>query len=251
MTTQETSRPAATGFALQPDGRPRWTPQAVLFDCDGTLMDTEPCWSAALAELFARNGLLWSPEEKPHYIGRTTHAMATRMADTLGDPGLSGALEKELLDLCAEAVADSAAPLPGARELLATIGPLVPVAVVSNSPRRILDIALERGGLRDLVAFTVAAEDPPRPKPAPDPYLMACDQFAADPARVLVVEDSLTGLTAARAAGTVTLGIPTLTDSTFPADLILDSLAAPALARWATAWRANARPDPTPQGDNA
>ncbi len=225
------------GFALLPDGRPAWKPEAVLFDCDGTLMDTEPCWSAALAELFARNGLLWQPEDKPHYIGKTARVMADRAADTFGDPARAEVLEKELLDLVVDAVSGSGATsLPGARELLAALSPLVPVAVVSNSPRRVLDIALERGGLSALAHFTVAAEDPVRPKPAPDPYRMACDRFGVDAGRCLAVEDSRTGLAAARAAGLVTLGVPTLPDPTFPADLVLDSLQAPALTRWATAW---------------
>ncbi|MEI5098456.1 HAD family phosphatase [Streptomyces sp. PmtG] len=229
--------PAPAGFALLPNGRPAWTPDAVLFDCDGTLMDTEPCWSAALAELFARNSRLWRPEDKPHYIGRTVRAMADRAAIALGDPGRADVLEKELLDLVVDAVASSAAnTLPGARELLTVLSPLVPVAVVSNSPRRVLAIALERGGLSPLVHFTVAAEDPPRPKPAPDPYRMACDRFGVTASRCLAVEDSRTGLASARAAGLVTLGVPTLPDTAFPADLVLDSLQAPALTHWATAW---------------
>jgi len=231
--------PSPAGFALLPDGRPAWTPDAVLFDCDGTLMDTEPCWSAALAELFAHNGQLWRPEDKPHYIGRTVRAMADRAAATFGDPGRADVLEKELLDLVVDAVAGSAPnTLPGARELLAVLSPLVPVAVVSNSPRRVLDIALERGGLSPLVHFTVAAEDPPRPKPAPDPYRMACDRFGVTASRCLAVEDSRTGLASARAAGLVTLGVPTLPDTAFPADLVLDSLQAPALTHWATGWSA-------------
>ncbi|MWA08911.1 HAD-IA family hydrolase [Streptomyces sp. BA2] len=246
MTTDETTParhsvavgpagPAA--FALLPDGSPQWTPDAVLFDCDGTLMDTEPCWSTALAELFARNGVPWRPEDKPHYIGGTVRAMADRAADAFGDPGRADVLEKELLDLVVEAVDHSAAtPLPGALELFTALSSLVPTAVVSNSPRRVLDIALERGGLSPLVRFTVAAEDPPRPKPAPDPYLMACAHFGVNASRCLAVEDSLTGLTSARAAGLVTVGVPTLPDPAFPADLLLDSLQNPGLVRWATAW---------------
>lgn len=240
MTTEEDTparRSVPAGFALLPDGRPAWTPDAVLFDCDGTLMDTEPCWSAALAELFARNGVPWQAEDKPHYIGRTVRAMADRAALAFGDPGRADVLEKELLDLVVDAVDGSAATtLPGALDLLATLSPLVPTAVVSNSPRRVLDIALERGGLRGLVRCTVAAEDPPRPKPAPDPYRMACAHFGVDAGRCLAVEDSRTGLASARAAGLVTLGVPTLPDPAFPADLILTSLQDPTLTLWATAW---------------
>ncbi|MFI0976873.1 HAD family hydrolase [Streptomyces sp. NPDC021093] len=235
--TTDTATPAPADFVLLPDGSPRWTPDAVLFDCDGTLMDTEPCWSAALAELFARNGVPWKPEDKPHYIGGTVRAMADRAAAAFGDPGRADVLEKELLDLVVEAVdGSSATPLPGALELLTALSARVPTAVVSNSPRRVLDIALERGGLSPLVRFTVAAEDPPRPKPAPDPYLMACAHFGVNASRCLAVEDSPTGLASALAAGLVTLGVPTLPDPAFPADMVLGSLRDPALAGWVGAW---------------
>jgi HAD superfamily hydrolase (TIGR01509 family) len=226
------------GFALLPDGGPRWKPDAVLFDCDGTLMDTEPCWSAALAELFARNGVPWKPEDKAHYMGGTVRAMADRAANVFGDTSRADVLEMELLDLVVESVDGSVATplLPGALELLTTLGSLVPTAVVSNSPRRVLDIVLERGGLSPLVRFTVAAEDPPRPKPAPDPYLMACAHFGVSASRCLAVEDSPTGLASARAAGLFTVGVPTFSGPAFPADVVLGSLQDPALTGWAAAW---------------
>jgi HAD superfamily hydrolase (TIGR01509 family) len=214
---------------------PVWAPQAVLFDCDGTLVDTEPCWTAGIEELFRRNGLPRSPVRKPEFIGRTAMEMAELIAAELADPGRADVLEKELLEHVIQ-ILSTAEPMPGARAFLAAVSAAVPVAVVSNSPRAVLDIVLARTGFDALVDVTVAAEDTDDPKPAPAPYLLACRRFGLDPGLTPAVEDSPTGLTAARAAGAVTLGVPTLPDPAFGADWVVPSLADPALARWTRAW---------------
>jgi HAD superfamily hydrolase (TIGR01509 family) len=215
-------------------------PQAVLFDCDGTLVDSEPCWTAALEALFGSTGLPWSPARKPDFIGRTAKDMAAVIATELGDPGRADVLEKELLDHVIQTLT-TAQPMPGARDFLAAVAAAVPVAVVSNAPRAVLDIALARTGLGVFTDVTVAAEDTAHPKPAPDPYLLACRRLGVDPGRTLAIEDSPTGLAAARAAGTVTLGVPTLPDPAFGADWVVATLADPGLTAWSREWTGTSR----------
>lgn len=219
-------------------GRP-WAPQAVLFDCDGTLVDTEPSWTAALVALFAGYGRPWLASHKAHFIGLTTGAMAERAA-ALVAPGAGRCdidlLEKQLVELVIEAVSVSATPMPGALAMVEAVSRTTPVAVVSNSPRPLLDIALARGGFEPQGFITIAAGEAALPKPAPDPYLEASRRLGVAADQALAVEDSRTGLASARAAGLATLGVPTLPENSFPADAVVPSLEAPQLMAWVASW---------------
>ncbi|MEV0720881.1 HAD family phosphatase, partial [Asanoa sp. NPDC050611] len=126
-----------------------------------------------------------------------------------------------------------AAALPGARDLVLSLRDRVPVAVASNSPRAFVVTALASAGLTDLFTHVLAAEDVANPKPAPDLYLAACAALCADPTRTVTFEDSRTGATAARAAGTHVVGIPSLPGVTLDADSTFATLTDPALADWA------------------
>jgi HAD superfamily hydrolase (TIGR01509 family) len=214
---------------------------AVVFDCDGLLVDTETCWTRAETAIFAEHGRAFGPEQKKIVIGRTLEAAGAAMADYFDRPGQGSSLARQLYDLVAQELAGGANPLPGAADLVRLLHGQIPIAVASNSPRPFVDAALASAGLADLFEHVVAAGDVAHPKPAPDLYLAACAVLHADPARTVAFEDSATGVAAARAAGTFVIGVPSLPGVALEVDAAFDALTDPALATWATGLTAGAQ----------
>lgn len=212
-------------------------PAAVVLDCDGLLMDTEKCWTIAERSLFERRGLTFGPEQKAALIGKSLDDTAAALKVLLGDPQDTGRIAVELLDAVEAAMLDDCAPMPGAAAFLAAIPDDVTVCVASNSPRRLLEQAIAKGGFDRSFAFLMSCEDVSRPKPFPDIYLEASARLGADPARCVAFEDSVTGCRAAMDAGLYVVGVPYLKDSTLPAHTLFTSLEASALIGAVAAWR--------------
>lgn len=211
-------------------------PAAVVLDCDGLLVDTEPSWEAAEGELFTRRGLPYTDAERALFLGVSVRDSARIMAERFGDPGLADSLYDELLETVEGLLDAQAKALPGAVDLVATLrAKRVPVAVASNSPRPVVEFSLARAGLDRSFDAVVTADDVARPKPAPDPYLRACGLLGADPAASVAFEDSATGLAAAGAAGLATVGVPTHPGG-LPADWVVKRLDEPVIRRWLGAW---------------
>ena len=205
---------------------------AVVFDCDGLLVDTEICWTRAETALFAENGHPFGLEQKKIVIGGTLEAAGVAMADYFGRPGDGPVLAVRLHELVAIELAAGADALPGARELVESLRGRIPIAVASNSPRSFVETALVSSGLDDLFTHVLAAEDVVNAKPAPDLYLAACAALSAEPARSVAFEDSRTGVASARAAGLHVVGVPSLPGVVLDADTVFASLTDPALANW-------------------
>lgn len=108
--------------------------EAVVFDCDGLLVNTEACWTVAETAIFAAHGHSFGPEQKALVIGRTVEAAAAAMADYFERPGAGAELAAELLERVRKELAAGAAALPGAAELVRACRAAVPIAVASNSP---------------------------------------------------------------------------------------------------------------------
>ena len=133
-----------------------WTPAAVVFDCDGLLMDTESCWTVAESAVFARRKLGFGPDEKALLIGKSVPDAGVVLAERFNEPGAAEDIVEELLGLVEEVIAERAMPLPGALEIVRALHGVLPMAVASNSPRRLVDLALARGGFSELLPLTVA-----------------------------------------------------------------------------------------------
>ena len=145
--------------------------------------------------------------------------------ELLHRPGRSSDLLPELLELAAGEFAGPVEPMPGAVELIAELRGLGrPMAVASNSERRLVDLALNGTGLADSFGAVVAGDEVSNPKPAPDLYLEACRRLGASPRESVAVEDSPRGSAAARAAGVFVIGIPYLPELELDADLVAGSL---------------------------
>jgi HAD superfamily hydrolase (TIGR01509 family) len=206
------------------------TPAAVLFDNDGLTLDTEGAWTRAESALFARYGQTFTIEHKRSLLGTSPVESATKLEAMLGRPGAQ--LSAELYELALEEVGAGVEPMPGAVALLDALAQAgVPVALVSNSRRGFVERGLRTSGLADAFAVIVSSEDVPRPKPAPDAYLAAAAALGAEPSDCAVLEDSPTGLAAARAAGALTIGIPSLPGVVLEADVIGASLEDPEVWR--------------------
>ncbi|HEY1775668.1 MAG TPA: HAD family phosphatase [Solirubrobacteraceae bacterium] len=207
---------------------------AVVFDNDGLLLDTEQSWTRAEAALFERRGMQFTMDHKRDLLGSAPGIAAAKLERMLDEPGRGGALIMELGMLVMSELATYAAPRPGALELIARLREAgVPMALATNAPRMLVDAALATGGI-DPATFTVllSADDVVEPKPAPEIYLAAATGLGTAPARTLVLEDSPTGVAAAVAAGCVAFAIPSLDGVDLSeAELVLDSLAAPQITQ--------------------
>jgi HAD superfamily hydrolase (TIGR01509 family) len=203
---------------------------AVVFDNDGLLLDTEQSWTRAEAALFERHGLEFTIEHKRDLLGSAPGVAAAKLERMLDQPGRGGALIMELGMLVIAELATYAEPRPGAIELIARLREVgVPMALATNSPRMLLDRALATGGIDPAIfAALLTADDVVAPKPAPEIYLAAAAALGTAPARTLVLEDSPTGVAAAVAAGCVTYAVPSLDGVDLSAaELVVDSLASP------------------------
>ncbi len=197
----------------------------MVFDLDGVLLESETAWTRAETRLFARYGRTYGAEEKRLLIGGSLEETATELERLLDRPGGSGELLHELLELAAEEFAGPVHPMPGALEVVGALREAGrPIAVASNSQRRLVDLALEGSGLAGAFVAVVAGDEVPNPKPAPDLYLQACRLLDVDPAVTVAVEDSPRGADAARTAGLFVIGIPYLPGLELDADLVVGSL---------------------------
>nr|BFD93855.1 HAD family phosphatase [Kitasatospora sp. Xyl93] len=183
-------------------------PAAVLFDMDGTLVDTEQLWWRTAAELAEELRHPLTDRDAPEVLGQAVEHTAAHLHRVSGTALGEAELAARLGESFAAKVAAETVPRPGALALLAALRDArVPTALVSASPRRVVDLVLSAIG-RDWFAVTLAAEDTERTKPAPDPYLAAAQRLGLDPAVCLAVEDTPTGVASATAAGCAVLAVP-------------------------------------------
>ena len=205
-------------------------PAAVLFDNDGLTLDTEPIWTRAEEVLFARYGSEFTMDHKRYLLGSSPAVSARKLEELLGHPGVT--LATELQDLTIASFADGVEAMPGALELIAALkDAAVPVGLVSNSTRPFVDAALAAAGMTATFDFTVVGDEVAAAKPAPDAYLAGAAGLGAPPGECVALEDSPTGLEAARAAGMTTIGIPSVAGMVLDADLVAPSLSDPAVWR--------------------
>jgi HAD superfamily hydrolase (TIGR01509 family) len=200
---------------------------AVIFDNDGLLLDTEGSWTRAQQTLFERHGSEFTDQHKRDMLGSSPRDGAAALETILDAPGEGMALIMELAMLVLDELAHHAPPRPGALELIAALQAAgIPMAVASNSPRMLLDRALETAGIQQSTFTAILTADVvTHPKPAPEIYLSACEALRTQPARTLVLEDSPTGIEAATAAGCYTIAVPSVPGVDLSgAALIVDSL---------------------------
>ncbi len=202
----------------------------VVFDCDGLLLETEVGWSRAETTLFARYGREYGPDDKRLTIGKSLPEAARIFAELLPGASDPDELLAQLVDLALPEFERGVEPMPGAAELVEELHGTRPIAVATNSFRAILEVALEHSGLAGRFDVLIAGDEVPNPKPAPDIYLEACRRLEVDPGDAVALEDSPSGVAAAKAAGLRVIGVPYLPDMDLPdADIQAPSLGDPAV----------------------
>jgi HAD superfamily hydrolase (TIGR01509 family) len=184
---------------------------AVLFDLDGTLLDTEPLLERANASVLHRHGRELTPALRARLLGRTaadTNRMLAEAAGPSVDPEEVGAARAAILDRGWT----SAALMPGAARLVARVAAAgLPMAIATSSTSATLARKLRRhGAIRAAMRVIVCTDHPAvhHPKPAPDIFLVAAAELGIAPGACLVVEDAPSGVIAARAAGMRVIAIP-------------------------------------------
>jgi HAD superfamily hydrolase (TIGR01509 family) len=212
--------------------RPPFRPQAVVFDCDGLLLETESRWTIAETALLERHGGQFTPAFKERLLGTSREVSQQLLAEELGQPPENAeALGDELADAFIEAMMlHGTEPMPGVVALLEALSGVVPLEVASNNGEGIVRSALDIVGLSQHFSAVVCAGGPHAGKPAPDVYLAAAAALGADPAVTIAFEDSVVGATAAWAAGCFTIGIPSFPGTAMPAHATYASLAEVGLA---------------------
>lgn len=213
---------------------PSWEPDAVVFDCDGVLVNTEAEWVAIQTDYLREHGVELDDATRRRITGGSVELVLAAIAENVG---LSPEqVSQELLIRHGEVSSHDLQPMPGVLDLLTAVSSRKPVAVASNSPRELLDEKLIALGLADLVDASVAIEDVENAKPAPDMYVRAAELLGARPADTLGIEDSETGAEAAVAAGLQLLAVPSIPGQSPRAPRTIASLADPVLHDWVATW---------------
>ncbi|MEV7218354.1 HAD family phosphatase [Streptomyces sp. NPDC093681] len=214
-----------------------WSLEAVVFDCDGTLMDSERHWQEARGRAFREHGLQPPPGFAEQALGLHYEDCGRLMAQSVHKPELAEDLTAALLDHFLALVTEEPVTMPGAVRLVRLLSGRLPLAVASNCPRVVVEGSLERAGLLAYFRHLVVPDtgDRVRPKPHPDVYAVAARLCGVPPRRALAVEDSLTGVEAARRASLRVLGVGPRPqgEGATRADAWLPSLDAPELLAWA------------------
>jgi HAD superfamily hydrolase (TIGR01509 family) len=202
---------------------------AVVFDLDGVLLDSEQEWSAAKRELAERTGANWTAEAEHAMLGMSSPEWSRWMHDELGVPLEPAEISRAVVEILAERYRHGLPLLPGADAAVRALAARVPLGLASSSNREIIDLALDAAGWAECFTATVSSEEVASGKPAPDVYLEACSRLEVEPARCVAIEDSGPGIESAVAAGLAVVAVP---NRVYPppqsalarAALVLDSL---------------------------
>lgn len=185
--------------------------RAVLWDMDGTLVDSEKVWDISLAALYERLGGELTPAVRASMVGSVAENTMRIVYTDLGlelDPAAMAESSRWLNDYTAELFEDGLPWCDGAREMLeALAAERTPMALVTNTQRALTERALNGIG-RHYFSITVCGDEVRSGKPAPDPYLRAAELLGLSPGHCLAVEDSVTGTAAAERAGCPVLVVP-------------------------------------------
>jgi HAD superfamily hydrolase (TIGR01509 family) len=202
---------------------------AVIFDLDGVLVDSESVWDQARRGVVADNGGAWKPEATRAMMGMSSPEWSRYLRDELGVALEPEEINGRVVQRVLAAYRHEVPVLPGALQAVRRLAARWPLGLASSANRPVIDAVLDTTGLADCFAATVSAEEVEHGKPAPDVYLAAVRKLGVQPPTAAAVEDSSNGLRSAAAADMVVIAIPNREfapddDALALADLVLDSI---------------------------
>lgn len=183
--------------------------QAVIFDMDGTLTDSEEAWDVVRRGLADADGVPWPPEATTAMMGMSTQEWSSYLAETVGLPGSAEDSARRTIGAMRELYLSGRVELlPGARDAVRRMAALGPVGIASSSPVVLIEAGIAELDVADEVTAFVSTEQVGRGKPAPDGYLRCAELLGVEAARCLAVEDSSNGIRSALAAGMHVVCVP-------------------------------------------
>jgi HAD superfamily hydrolase (TIGR01509 family) len=202
--------------------------EAVVFDLDGVLLDSEEIWDEAREQLARERGGRWHEEAQRDMMGMSSTEWSRYMHETIGLPEPPEQINDEVVQRLSARYREHLPVIPGAREAVERLAACWPLGLASSSNRELIDLALELMDLSHLFEATVSSEEVARGKPAPDVYLEAARRLRIEPSAAAAVEDSHNGILAAKSAGLRVIALPNRhfapdASALAEADVVLDS----------------------------
>jgi HAD superfamily hydrolase (TIGR01509 family) len=188
---------------------------AVIFDLDGTLIESEQIWRDVRHAFVVEHGGRWIDGAQERMIGMRTSEWARYIHDDLGVALAPDAIAEQVVNAVARALATHVPILPGAVGALAGLAAAFPLGLATSAARPVAETVLAKTGWSHYFEVVVSADDVARGKPAPDVYLRALKLMGADPRRTAAVEDSANGIRSAYAAKLAVIAVP---NREFPPD---------------------------------
>ena len=205
--------------------------EAVVFDLDGVIVDSEHVWDEVRQRLAEERGGRWHDEASRDMMGMSSLEWSRYMHDVIGLPEPPEEINAEVVQRLVAVYREALPLLDGAVEAVEALAGRWPLGLASSSNRELIDLVLRVSGLERRFAATVSSEEVPRGKPAPDVYLEAARRLEVAAERCAAVEDSENGIRSAKAAGMRVVAIPNpqyppAEDALAAADVVLPSVAA-------------------------
>ena len=183
-------------------------PDAVIFDLDGVLLDSEQRWNEAKEALVREAGGSWRDEAPEVMMGMSSPEWSAYLKDDLRVPLEQEAINREVVRRMEAGYREGLPLLPGAGAAVRALAARWPLGLASSSNRELIDLFLELADFGEAFRVHVSSEEVARGKPAPDVYLRAAEKLGVDPARAVAIEDSSNGIRAAAAAGMPVIAVP-------------------------------------------
>jgi HAD superfamily hydrolase (TIGR01509 family) len=202
---------------------------AVVFDLDGVLIDSEAVWDEARRAVVAQTGGQWRDHATTDMMGMSAPEWSRYLRDELSVPLEPGEISDRVVATVLERYRSELPLLPGALDAVKRLAARWPLGLASSANRPVIDAVLETAGVTTCFAATVSSEEVAHGKPSPDVYLAAAGRLGVDPALAAAVEDSSNGLRSAAAACMAVIAVPNQrfppeTDALDLADLVIGSL---------------------------
>jgi HAD superfamily hydrolase (TIGR01509 family) len=204
--------------------------EAVVFDLDGVIVDSEQVWDEVREAYTRESGGTYIETAARDMMGMSSTEWSRYMSERLGVPGTPDAINAAVVDRMLARYGELPPLIPGAVDAVRRIAARWPVAIASSSNPELIEVVVGRAGLDGVFAAAVSSQEVARGKPAPDVYLEAARRLGAEASRCGAVEDSHNGIRSAKAAGMRVVAVP---NPHFPpddevtalADVVLDSVA--------------------------